>query len=56
VLKLKVRERATINVKTSTMGPREVPELEILERSACGARPSGRAVNGCKNLETNVKE
>jgi hypothetical protein len=56
VPELKVQERATINVKTSTMDPREVPELEILERSACGARPSGRAVNGCKNLETNVKE
>jgi hypothetical protein len=34
-------------------GPREVPELEIRERSAYGARPSGRAVNGCRNLGTN---
>jgi hypothetical protein len=32
----------TINVKTSMTDPREVPELEIRERSACGARPSGR--------------
>jgi hypothetical protein len=30
------------------MGPREVPELEIRERSAYGARPSGRAVNGAE--------
>jgi hypothetical protein len=46
---------STINVKTSTTGPREVPELEIQERSACGARPSGRAVNGCRNLGTNAQ-
>jgi hypothetical protein len=45
----------TINVKTSTTGPREVPELEIRERSACGARPSGRAVNACRNLGTNIQ-
>jgi hypothetical protein len=44
----------TINVKTSTTGPREVPELEIRESSACGARPSGKAVNACKNLGTNA--
>jgi hypothetical protein len=35
--------------------PQEVPELEIRERSACGARPSGRAVNGCRNLGTNAQ-
>jgi hypothetical protein len=45
----------TTNVKTSTAGPREVPELKIRERSACGARPSGRAVNGCKNLGINAQ-
>jgi hypothetical protein len=43
-----------MNVKKSTTDPHEVPELEIRERSACGARPSGRAVNGCKNLGTNA--
>jgi hypothetical protein len=31
----------------------EVPGLEIRERSACGARPLGMAVNGCRNLCTN---
>jgi hypothetical protein len=31
-----------------------VPELEIQERSACEARPSGRTVNGCRNLGTNA--
>jgi hypothetical protein len=36
----------TINVKTSTTGLREV--LEIRERSACGARPSVRAVQMLK--------
>jgi hypothetical protein len=36
-------------------GPQEVPELEIRERSACGARPSGRTVNGCRNLGTNAQ-
>jgi hypothetical protein len=44
-----------INVKMSMTGPREVPELEIRERSACGARPSDRAVNGCRNLGTNAQ-
>jgi hypothetical protein len=44
----------TMNVKKSMTDPHEVPELEIRERSACGARPSGRAVNGCKNLGTNA--
>jgi hypothetical protein len=42
-------------MKTSTTGPREVTELEIRERSACGARPSGKAVNGCRNLGTNAR-
>jgi hypothetical protein len=32
-----------------------MPELEIKERSAYGARPSGRAVNGCRNLGTNAQ-
>jgi hypothetical protein len=36
-------------------GHREVPELEILERSAFGARPSGRTMYGCKNLGTNAQ-
>jgi hypothetical protein len=44
-----------INVKTSTAGPREVPELKIRELSACGAHPSGRVVNGCRNLGTNAQ-
>jgi hypothetical protein len=37
------------------MGPREVSELEIRERSACGARSSGRAVNGYRNIGTNAQ-
>jgi hypothetical protein len=45
----------TINMKMSTTGPQEVPELDIRERSACGAHLLGRAVNGCRNLETNVQ-
>jgi hypothetical protein len=32
-----------------------VPELEIWERRACGARPSDRAVNGYRNLGTNAQ-
>jgi hypothetical protein len=36
------------------MRPREVPELEIQEHSAYGARPSDKAVNGCRNLGTNA--
>jgi hypothetical protein len=43
-------------VKTSTTTLWEVPELEIRERSACGARPLGRAVNGCRNLWTNAQK
>jgi hypothetical protein len=35
--------------------PLGVPELEIRERGTFGARPSGRAVNGCKNLGTNAE-
>jgi hypothetical protein len=34
-------------------GPWEMTELEIRERSACGARPLDRAVNGYKDLATN---
>jgi hypothetical protein len=45
----------TTNVKTSTTDPREVTELKIRERSACRARPSGRAVNSCRNLGTNTQ-
>jgi hypothetical protein len=45
----------TINMKTSTTGSREVPELKIRERIACGARPSGKAVNGCRNVGTNAQ-
>jgi hypothetical protein len=59
VPELKVREHppstSTINVKMSTAGPREVPELKVRECNACGARPSGRAVNCCKNLGTNAQ-
>jgi hypothetical protein len=43
-------------LKTSMAGPREVPEMEIQERSAFGAYPSGRAVNGCRNLGQMLKE
>jgi hypothetical protein len=46
----------TINVKTLTTGLREVPELKIRERSACRARPLGRAVNGCRNLGINAQK
>jgi hypothetical protein len=45
----------TINVKTSMTGLWEVPELEIRERIACGACPSDRAVNGCRNLRINAQ-
>jgi hypothetical protein len=37
-------------------GPREVSELEIWERSAFRACPSGRAVNGYRNLGQILKE
>jgi hypothetical protein len=36
-------------------GPQEVRELEIREHSAFGARPSGRVVNGCRNLRINAQ-
>jgi hypothetical protein len=32
-----------------------VPELKVWEHSACGAHPSGRAMNGCRNLGTNAQ-
>jgi hypothetical protein len=38
----KVRQRPPLKLKTSMVDPREVPELEIRERSAFGACPSGR--------------
>jgi hypothetical protein len=50
VLELEVRQHPPPKLKTSMAGPREVPELGIRERSAFGARPSGRVVNGCRNL------
>jgi hypothetical protein len=47
---------ATTEVEDVDGGPPKVSsELEIRERSACEARPSGRAVNGCKNLGTNAQ-
>jgi hypothetical protein len=45
----------TINMETSTAGPQEVPKLEIQKRSDYGARPSGKVVNGCRNLGTNAQ-
>ncbi len=39
----KVWQRLPPKLKTSMAGPREVLELEIQERSAFGARPSGKA-------------
>jgi hypothetical protein len=33
----------------------EVPKLDIWECSAFEARPSGRVVNGCRNLGTNAQ-
>jgi hypothetical protein len=39
----------------SPSGIYEVPELKVQERSACGARSSGRAVNDCRNLGTNAQ-
>jgi hypothetical protein len=44
-----------MNVKASMMGPREVPELGIREHNACIVRPSDRAANGCRSLETNTQ-
>jgi hypothetical protein len=42
-------------LKMSMAGPREVPELEIRERSAFKVHPSGRAMNGCRNLGINAQ-
>jgi hypothetical protein len=52
----KVQQRSPPKLTKSMAGPWEVPELEIQERSAFGARPSGRAVNGCRNLGQMFKE
>jgi hypothetical protein len=52
---LEIRERPPPTLRNVDGGPQEVPELEIRERSACGARPSGRAMNGCRNLGTNAQ-
>jgi hypothetical protein len=52
----KVRQRPPLKLKMSMVGSREVPELEIWECSAFGARPSGRVVNGCRNLGLMLKE
>jgi hypothetical protein len=51
----KIRQRPPPKLKTSMAGPREVPELEIWEHSGSGAHPSGRAVNGCRNLGINTQ-
>jgi hypothetical protein len=45
----------TINVKTSTAGPQEVPKLKVRERSACGVHPSDMMVNGCRNIGINAQ-
>jgi hypothetical protein len=71
-----VRQRPSPKLKTSTVDPREVSELEvrecppsilrnvdlrelselkIRERSAYGACPSDRAMNGCRSLGTNAQ-
>jgi hypothetical protein len=55
VSELEIRERPPPTLRNVDGGPQEVPELEIRERSACGARPSGRAMNGCRNLGTNAQ-
>jgi hypothetical protein len=47
---------ATSEVEDVDGGPREVTKLEIRVRSAFGARPSGKAVNGCRNLGQMLKE
>jgi hypothetical protein len=52
----KVRQRPPPKLKTSMVGPREVPELEIQERNAFRARPLGMAMNGCRNLGQILKE
>jgi hypothetical protein len=52
----KVWQRPPPMLRMSMAGPREVSELEIRERNAFGARPLGRAVNGCKNLGQMLKK
>jgi hypothetical protein len=52
----KVRQRPSLKLKTSMVGLREVSELEIWDCSAFGACPSGKAVNGCRNLGQMLKE
>jgi hypothetical protein len=50
----KVRQRPPPKLKTSMAGPLGVPKLEIQERNAFGAHPSGRAENGYRNVGTNT--
>jgi hypothetical protein len=50
-----IGQRPPPMLKTLMTGPREVPKLEIWEGNAFGARPLGRAVNGCRNLGTNAQ-
>jgi hypothetical protein len=52
----KVRQRPPLKLKMSMMGPLGVPELEIWDRSTFRACPSGRTVNGCRNLGQMLKE
>jgi hypothetical protein len=52
----KVRQWPPPKLNTFMTGPREVLELEIWERNAFGAHPSGRTVNGCRNLGQMIKE
>jgi hypothetical protein len=52
----KVQQWPPPKLKTSMVGPLGVPELDIRERSAFEARPTGRAVNGCRNLGTNAQK
>jgi hypothetical protein len=52
----KVRQRPPPKLKTSMAGPLGVLELKIWEHSTFGARPSDRAVNGCRNLGQMLKE
>jgi hypothetical protein len=51
-----VRQRPPPKLKTSMAGPLGVSELKIWEHSTFGARPSDRAVNGCRNLGQMLKE
>jgi hypothetical protein len=55
VPELKILERSPSTLRTSMVGPQEVPELVNWEHSAFRARPSGRAVNGCRILGTNAQ-